>query len=59
LRQPDAIFARNLFGAIPADAVSLANRGFQPLRHIDPERLAPGVLRDVEVRLVQRERLDE
>ena len=37
----------------------LANRGLQPLRHVDPERLAPGVLGDVEIRLVERERLDE
>ena len=60
--QPDAIFARNLFGATPADAVSpvvLADARLQPLRDRRRQRLAPGVLGDVEIRLVERQRLDE
>ena len=60
--QPDAIFARNLFGATPADAVSpVASRiaRLQTLGDRRGERLAPGVLGDVEVGLVERQRLDE
>ena len=60
--QPDAIFARNLFGATPADAVrpvSSRMRCLQPLRDRGAERLAPRVLGDVEIRLVERQRLDE
>jgi hypothetical protein len=48
--QPDAIFARNLFGATPAEAV-------RP--DVDAERLLPGVLRHIQIRLVERQRLDE
>ena len=62
LRQPEAIFARNLLGATPADAVRpVVSRiaAFSRLRHVDAERLAPGVLGHVEVRLVERERLDQ
>ncbi len=33
--------------------------GLDPARHVDGERLAPRVLRDVEESLVERERLDE
>ena len=59
---PDAIFARNLFGATPADAVSpVAARisSFRRRATIQAERFAPGVLGDVEVGLVERQRLDE
>ena len=61
-RHADAIFARNLFGATPADAVSDGRRldlRLQPLRHDLAERLTPRVLGDVEIGLVQRQRLDE
>src|SRR6185295_13559586 len=57
--QPDAIFARNLFGATPADAVSPVASRIAAFRRWATERLAPRVLGDVEVRLVERERLDE
>ena len=60
--QPEAILARNLFGATPAEAVSarlLADARLEAPRDVDAERLAPGVLGDVEVRLVERQRLDE
>ena len=60
--QPDAIFARNLFGATPADAVSRVSsrmRSFRRFAHACRQRLAPLVLGDVQVRLVERERLDE
>ena len=60
LRHADAIFARNLFGATPADAVSpVASRisRLDPPRDGHAERLAPGVLGHVEVRLVERQRL--
>ena len=59
---PDAIFARNLFGATPADAVrpvAVANPLFEPLRDRRGERLVPAVLGHVEVGLVERQRLDE
>ena len=58
--QPDAIFARNLFGATPALAVKLRDL-FDPIldapRHVHAERLVEAVLGDVEIRLVQRQRL--
>ena len=60
--QPDAIFARNLFGATPADAVrpvSARMRSFSRRATVVAERLVPGVLGDVEVGLVERQRLDE
>ena len=60
--QPEAILARNLLGATPADAVSrglLANPRLQAAGDVDAERLAPGVLGDVEVSLVHGERLDQ
>ena len=59
---PDAIFARNLFGATPADAVRpvvAANALLQALRHSRRQRLVPTVLGDVEIRFVERQRLDE
>jgi len=60
LRQPDAIFARNLFGATPADDVRpVASRIAVFSRYINPEWLAPSILRYVEVRLVERKRFDE
>ena len=62
LRHADAIFARNLFGATPADAVRpvvFADQRLQPPRDVHAERLVPRVLGDVEVRLVERQRLDE
>ena len=57
----DAIFARNLFGATPADAVSPVASRISALSGARrrAERLAPRVLGDVEIRLVERERLDE
>ena len=58
----DAIFARNLLGATPADAVNpIVSRiwSFEPLRDHAAERLAPRVLGDIQVRLVERQRLDE
>jgi hypothetical protein len=60
--QPDAIFARNLFGATPADAVSdVADSDFlfQPPRDVHTERFVPGVFRHVEIRLVERHRFDQ
>ena len=60
--QPDAIFARNLFGATPADAVrpvSCADPVLETLRDRSAERLAPRVFRHVEVRLVERQRLHQ
>ena len=60
--QPDAIFARNLFGATPADAVrpvASRMRAFSRCATCVAERLAPRVLGDVEVGLVERERLDQ
>ena len=59
--QPEAILARNLFGATPADAVSRVSSriALEAPRDRDAERLAPGVLGDVEVRLVERQRLDQ
>ena len=60
--QPEAIFARNLFGATPADAVSpVADliSVFQSPRDGHAERLAPRVLRDIQICLVERERFDE
>ena len=60
--QPEAIFARNLFGATPADAVRpvvVLDLCLDPLRDRLSERFAPGVLGDVEVRLVERQRLDQ
>ena len=60
--QPDAIFARNLFGATPADAVRPglgADALLQPAGDRRRQRLVPRVLGDVEVGLVERERLDE
>ena len=62
LRQADAIFARNLLGATPAEAVRpvvFPDQRLDPLRHVHGQRLAPGVLGHVEVRLVERQRLDE
>ena len=60
--QPDAILARNLLGATPADAVRpVVSRIdlLDPLGDGDAERLLPRVLRHVEIRLVERQRLDE
>ena len=59
---PDAILARNLFGATPADAVSPVAARISSLSRratCHAERLAPGVLGDVEIGLVERERLDQ
>ena len=62
LRQPDAIFARNLFGATPAEAVSAVvsriaafNRFATSTPSVSPHAFSV----DVEVRLVQRQRLDQ
>ena len=60
--QPDAILARNLLGATPAEAVSpvvVPDRGLIRRATVIAERLAPGVLGHVEIRLVQRQRLHE
>ena len=57
----EAIFARNLFGATPADAVSAVRSriaALMPQRDLAPERQPPRVLGHVEVGLVERERLD-
>ena len=54
--------ARNLLGATPADAVrpvSSRIRGLQTLGHGAPERQRPGVVGDVEIGLVERQRLDQ
>ena len=60
--QPDAILARNLFGATPADAVRpvvVLDRLLDAPGDGHAERFAPGVRRDVEIRLVERQRLDQ
>ena len=60
--QPDAIFARNLFGATPADAVSPVSarmRSFRRFATTVAERLAPRVLGDVQIGFVERQRFDE
>ena len=57
----DAIFARNLFGATPADAVRPVRSLIAALirtRDLAPERQLPRVLGHVEIRLVERQRLD-
>ena len=59
---PDAIFARNLFGATPAEAVRPVSSRIRSLSRratSTPSGEAPGVLRHVEVRLVERQPLDE
>ena len=61
-RHADAIFARNLFGATPADAVSdvaALISAFSRCATDLAERLSPRVLGDVEIGLVERQRLDE
>ena len=60
--QPEAILARNLFGATPAEAVrpvSSRMRAFNRSATVRPSGSAPGVVGDVEVGLVERERLDQ
>ena len=56
--QPDAIFARNLFGATPALAVKLRDL-LDPILDaagdVDAERLVEAVLGHIEVGLVQRQ----
>ena len=59
--QPEAILARNLFGATPADAVraSLADPGIQARGHGAPEGQRPGVVGDVEIGLVKGQGFDQ
>ena len=60
--QPEAIFARNLFGRHAGRRGQPGRRadlGLEPPRDVHPQRLAPGVLGDVEIGLVERQRLDE
>ena len=58
----DAIFARNLLGATPAEAVSPVVSRICCLEapgDVDGQRLVPRVLGDVEVGLIERERLHQ
>ena len=59
---PEAIFARNLLGATPAEAVRprlFADRRLQPARDRHCRAVLPGVVGDVEIGFVERQRLDE
>ena len=60
--QPEAILARNLFGATPAEAVRRQLSPDPPLQlpgDLGGERLAPEIFGDVQVGLVQGERLHQ
>jgi len=60
--QPEAILARNLLGADACGGAQiqlLRNERLQLLRDIARKRLAPEIVGDIEVGLVERQRLDE